>query len=378
MIYLLHSTTAPLDPRVRDVMQPAGLLSDAGMPRRIIEEAREKVSRFVVGGAGEIVFTSGGTESCNAALKGVAFARMAGKGERTRRRILVASTEHTAVLYPARTLGKMGFDTFELPVDRFGIIDEETLGEHLDEETLLVSVALANGETGTVHPVREIARRVHEAGGLFHTDACLAASGMRIDLADLGVDLASFSAHKLGGPRGTGALYVRKGVRVQTLIEGGVNEGGRRGGMENLAGIAGFGEAVSLLTREPEQHTSIDQMGDDLLEALTRVPGVGLNGHPTSRLRRIVNVSVEGVDGEALLNRLALRDIAASSGSSCFQESGKPSHVLMAMDAGEERAGSSLVFSLGPGNNRQEITQAAEVFAEAVESLRAIAIPDTR
>ena len=387
-IYMMHSTTAPLDPRVRERMlplldedprKPAGLLSDGRMPARILEESRGHVAALVGARPEEIVFTSGGTEACNLALKGIALARIervskAGKGGPAAR-ILVAGTEHTAVLYPARTLARLGFEVRELPVDRWGVVALDALTDMLGASACLVSVALATAETGTLQPVEEIARIVHERGALLHTDACLAAGSMSVDVKTLGVDLASLSAHKMAGPRGVGALYVRDGLRLTPQIEGGVNESGRRGGTEYLAGIAGFGEAARLAEAEmSEREPRLAGLGTMMQEAFAGLEGVTLNGHPERRLRSLVNVSVSGVEGEALLLKLAARGIAASSGSSCFQETGKPSHVLLAMGMDPELARSSVLFSAGLDTSAEEIRRVVDLFPRTIAALRAIAV----
>lgn len=382
LIYLMHSTTAPLDPRVRDAMiplleedprRPEGLLASGRRPRRIIEEAREAVARMCGGRADEILFTSSGTEACNLALKGVALARAARGGPGGR--IIVAATEHTAVLYPARTLGKLGFEIVEVPVDREGLVDRDALDRALGDAALLVSVAAATAEIGTLQPVGEIAALAHRRGALLHADACLAAAALPLDVKGLDVDLVSLSAHKLGGPRGVGALWARDGVRLLPLIEGGVAEGGRRGGAEFVAGIAGFGVAAELHAREVSREGErLARLAARLAEHLGRVPGVCLNGPPSGRLPGMVNLSVEGVDGEALLLKLASRGIAASSGSSCFDETGKPSHVLLAMGIPPDRARGSVLFSMGRSTNEEEIDRVITVFPAAVESLRSISV----
>ncbi|HEY3175083.1 MAG TPA: cysteine desulfurase family protein [Candidatus Polarisedimenticolia bacterium] len=381
-IYLMHSTTVPLDPRVREAMlplleedprRPEGLLASGRRPRGIIEQAREAVARLCGGRAEEIVFTSSGTEACNLALKGVALARavQAGPGGR----ILVAATEHTAVLHPARTLGKLGFEIVVIPVDHEGLIDLDALEEALADGALIVSAALATAETGTTQPIAAIAALAHERGALLHTDACLAAAGLPLDVTAIDVDLASLSAHKLGGPRGAGALWIRDGVRLLPLIEGGVAEGGRRGGAEHVAGIAGFGAAAEFQVRElPVEAGRLGPLAARLAGRLARVSGVRLNGHPIKRLPGMVNISVDGVDGEALLLKLAARGIAASSGSPCFDEAGLPSHVLTAMGIPSDGARGSVLFSLGRLTNDEEIDRVIETFPEVVESLRSIAV----
>ncbi len=379
-IYMKHGTETPLDPRVRHVMLPlldedprgdSGLLRDGRAIRRVLQEARLKVASAFGARPGEIVFTSGGTEACNLALKGACLAKR-GRGA-TRPRILVGAAERTAVLYPARTLGRAEAHTELLPVDRHGRVRLDILEDRLAPGTLLVSVATANAETGTLDEIEAIARMAHEHGALMHTDAGLAAAYRPMDLGALGVDLASLSAHPMGGPRGAGALFVREGVRIAPLIEGGTGERGLRGGGQNVAALAGFGAAAEILSRElPAASGHAGDLGAALETALLAVPGVHLNGHPELRLRGMVNVSVESVDGEALLMRLARHGIAASSGSSCYQETGKPSHVLLAMGVDPALAQGSVLFSLGRGNTEQDVTIVASRFGEAVVSLRAL------
>jgi len=388
VIYLMHSTATPLHPRARERMlpllnedprEPDGLLADGRRIARLLAESREMVARLAGATPDEIVFTSGGTESCNLALKGVALQRLARGG--VPGRLLVAGTEHTAVLYPARTLARLGFEVREVPVDRHGVVALDALADMLGANTFLVSVALATAETGTLQPIAEIARIVRERGALLHTDACLAAAGLRVDVKDLGVDLASFSSHKIGGPRGAGALYVRDGVRLTPLIEGGVAEGGRRGGAEPVAAYAGFAEAARIVIEEgPSEGPRQAGLGAMMEESFAGIDGVTLNGHPERRLRGMVNVSVAGVDGEALLLRLAAQGIAASSGSSCFAETGKPSHVLTAMGVAQDLARGSVLFSVGRDTTAAEIRALLSVFPRAVESLRAIAArpPDSQ
>ncbi|HET9480752.1 MAG TPA: cysteine desulfurase family protein, partial [Candidatus Polarisedimenticolia bacterium] len=370
-----------LDPRVREAILPlleedprasGGLLSDARRARDVLASARERTAALIGADPSEVVFTSGGTEACNLALKGVALARLA-RGSR-RGRILVCATEHSAVLYPARTLAKLGFECLEVPVNRHGVIDLDALSSMLGAGTFLVSVAAANAETGTLQPMAEIARIVHERGALLHTDACVAAAYRPFDVCAAGCDLASFSAHKIGGPRGSGALYVRRGVRLLPLIEGGTEEGGLRGGAPYIAGAAGFGAAARFLAAElPDREARMAGLGSRLLAGLGRIEGLSHNGHPERRLHALVNVSASGVDGEALLLRLARAGVAASSGSSCVSDAGKPSHVLLAMGVPRERAQGSVLFAVGPDNTAAEIERVARLVPDAVAALRSIA-----
>ena len=382
VVYLRHSTTSPLDSRVRALMEAllmedpridGGLLADGRRMSGVIEESRREISRCCGADPDEIVFTSSGTEACNLALKGVSMARWRERAPEGR--ILVAATEHTAVLYPARTLGKLGFEITELPVGRDGLVDPGVVARMMGTGTFLVSVAGVTSETGTIQPIGEIARIAHERGALMHADLCLLAAGLDVDLRALGVDLASFSAHKLGGPRGTGALYVKEGVRLAPLIEGGLNESGRRGGAENVAGIAGFAAAVRYRREDlASAGPALALMTSRLEEALLGIPGVSPNGPRRGRLTGMINISVAGLDGEGLLLKLASRGIAASSGSSCVTEIGKPSHVLTAMGVPAGLARGSLLFSIGPHNTMAEIDHVISVFPEAVRALRGISI----
>jgi len=371
VIWLMNSTTAPLHPGARAAM---ARFLDAASPasrQEALEEARSDIARFC--GApdpAEIVFTSGGTEACNMALKGPALWSLSRND--ARRRILALSTEHTAVLYPLRTLGRVGFEAREIPVDRDGVVDLDALEDLLKTPTLLVSMGTSNAETGTLQPFDRVVALAHDRGALVHTDACLAAACSNFDVQALDVDLASFSAHKIGGPKGAGALWAREGVRMLPLVEGGVNEGGRRGGAENAMGIAGFAAAArSRIEERTELLARMSRLGARLESALLRTEGVVLNGG-ARRLPGMVNVSVAGVDGEALITKLALRGIAVSSGSSCFQETGKPSHVLLAMGIDPERARGSVLFSLGRDTGEQEIERVIEVFPQVVSALRAM------
>ena len=380
VIYLRHSTTSPLDARVRALMtellvedprRDGGLLADGRRITDRVSQARAELSRWCGAGPDEIIFTSGGTESCNLALKGVAMARHAAR--KTTGRILVASTEHTAVLYPARTLGKLGFEVMELPVGRDGLVDPGVVARMMGTGTFLVAVGGVTSETGTIQPIAEIAHVVHERGALLHADMCLAGAGGPVDVRGLDIDLASFSAHKLGGPRGSGALYVRDGVRLAPLIEGGLAERGRRGGAENVAGIAGFAAATGYRRDDlKDAGPRVRMMTTRLESALLSVAGVTLNGPRTGRIAGMINVSVAGLDGESLLLGLASRGIAASSGSSCLTEAGKPSHVLTAMGTPPELARGSLLFSIGPDNTVDEIDQVIAAFPVVVRGLRRI------
>jgi cysteine desulfurase len=378
-IYMNHAATWPLDPRVAGVMRPlldedprreGSLLADGRRLQRVIDEARARVSAFSGFPEEGIIFTSGGTEACNLAIKGVALSRLA-RGARGR--IVVGATERAAVLHPALTMGKLGFEVAVAPVGRDGVIDRGRL-EDLLPGALLLCVAAADEETGTLQPLEEVAEQARRHGVLLLVDACLAAGYLGGPWGGIDADLVSLSAHRMGGPRGAGALCVRRGVRLLPLVEGGTQEGGRRAGMPDVAALCGFGEAARLRAAQlPEDGPGMERRGRDLAARLLGQRGVLLNGHPEKRLQAMVNVSAAGVDGEALLLKLARSGVAASSGSSCAQEAGKPSRVLTAMGVEEALAQSSVLFSLGPSNSGEDVVRAAEAMERALEELRALA-----
>ncbi|HZE87893.1 MAG TPA: aminotransferase class V-fold PLP-dependent enzyme, partial [Verrucomicrobiae bacterium] len=353
-VYLKHAITTPIDPRVRDRIvacleddpRLAGsLLSDGRLAPRLLAEARERVALLAGGTAGEIVFTSGGAEASSLALKGTALAPRPG---RERRRLLVSATAPTPIRHPARSLARLGFAVEEIPVDRRGLLDLDALADLLGDDVLIVSVEWVNAETGVVQPVAEIGETARARGALFHVDASTAAAHFPVSAADLRADLMTFSAHRMYGPRGAGALLVRDGVRLAPLVEGGVEEGGRRGGAPSLALLAGFGEAAALAMIERSGWIERSwSAGRAILEGLEEVPGVTVNGAGAPRVEALVNVSVPGAEGESLLLDLARAGIAAASGSACYDEAGKPSHVLEAMGVAPRLAQGSVLFAAG-------------------------------
>ncbi len=378
-IYLDHNATTPLDPRVLEAMLPF-LRQDFGNPssihaegraaRAAVDHARSQVAGAFGAAPEEIVFTSGGTESDNLALRGLARARRtAGK------RLIVSAVEHQAVLHTARDLAREGFEAVLLPVDGSGRVDPQALRRELEKgDTALVSVIAASNEVGTLQPLEELGRLCREHEVPFHSDAVQAAGNLPLDLALLPVDLLSVSGHKLYGPKGVGALYLRRGVRLAPLLTGGEQERDRRAGTENVAGIVGLGTAcelaAGLLEREAARKLALTQ---GFLEDLAaRVERWRLNGHPTERLAGTLNLSFEAVGGEDLLLELDLAGIAASSGSACASGSLGPSHVLTAMGLPPATAMGAVRFSLGRGNDRGQLERVAEAVARAVARLRAL------
>jgi cysteine desulfurase len=376
-IYLDHHATTPLDPRVLESMLPFLTEKFGNAASRThalghaaaaaVEEARAKVAALVGAEAEEIVFTSGATESDNLAIKGAAAAARGG-----RRHLVTAAAEHNAVLDPCRRLEKEGARLTLLPVDGFARVDPESVKAAIGSQTLLVSVMAANNEVGTIQPTAEIARACRERGVLFHTDATQAVGKIPFDARALGVDLASFSAHKIYGPKGVGALFVRKSVPLEAQIDGGGHERGLRSGTLNVPGIVGFGAAAEIcrveMAAEGSRVRSLrDRLERRLFEGLDFVT---LNGHPTERLPGNLNVSIAYLEAEALM--AAIEEIAVSSGAACTSARREPSHVLRAMGIERDLAEGSIRFGIGRFNTAEEIDQAARRSTEQARRLRAL------
>lgn len=378
-VYLDHAATTPVDPRVLEEMLPY-FTENFGNPssvhgygrktRMALDNARGKIAGLL-GAADdrEIIFTSGGTEADNLALTGVARAYRE-KGNR----IITSSVEHHAVLDTCRNLEKEGFEVIYLPVDEYGMVNPEDLTKVLNDRTILVSIMHANNEIGTIQPIAEIGKILKGKGILFHTDAVQTVGSIPVNVRELGVDLLSLSAHKFYGPKGIGALYVRKGVRLTKLMHGGAQERGRRAGTENLAGIVGLAKALELAVAEMDSKTAgIRDLRDYLIKEVTsRISHVRLNGHPQHRLPGNTNFSFEFVEGEAILLSLDLKGIAASSGSACTSGSLEPSHVLLATGLCHESAHGSVRFTLGKENSRAEIDYLLAELPRIVERLRSM------
>jgi len=377
-IYLDYAATTPTHPEVVKAKLP--YFTDAfGNPSSIhsygqeakgaIEEARAKVADLIGARGEEIVFTSGGTEADNFALKSVAFANES-KGNH----IITSSIEHHAVIETCKFLEKRGFLVTYLPVDEYGLVDPDDVKKAITDKTILISVMHANNEVGTMQPIAEIGKIAKEAGIYFHTDAVQTAGHIPVDVNELGVDLLSMSAHKLYGPKGVGALYIRKGTKLVPFMHGGEQERRRRASTENVPGIVGFGRAAELakqeMTEEAELLTHLrDQLINGLLE---RIDHTRLNGHPVMRLPNNVNISVDFVEGESMLLNLDLEGICASTGSACSSASLEPSHVLLAMGLSHEQAHGSLRFSLGKWTTEDEIERVLDVLPRIVAKLRAM------
>jgi len=377
-IYLDYAATTPTHPEVVKAVLP--YFTDAfGNPSTIysygqeakgaIEEARSKVADLIGAEGEEIVFTSGGTEADNFALEGVAFAN-----EPKGNHIITSSIEHHAVIETCKFLERRGFRVTYLPVDEYGLVAPDDVKRAITDKTILISVMQANNEVGTIEPIAEIGKITREAGIYFHTDAVQTVGHIPVDVNELGVDLLSMSAHKLYGPKGVGALYIKKGTKLIPFMHGGEQERRRRASTENVPGIVGFGKAVELaqqeMTEEAKRLSSLrDQLTKGLLERIDRTR---LNGHPIKRLPNNVNISVDFVEGESMLLNLDLEGICASTGSACSSSSLEPSHVLLALGLSPEQAHGSLRFSLGKWTTEEEIGRVLEVLPKIVAKLRAM------
>lgn len=375
-IYVDNSATTPLAPQVLEEMlpffnetfgNPSSIHSFGRQAKQAMDEARERVANALGAEIGEIYFTGSGTEADNWAIEGVAFANKK-KGNH----IITSKIEHHAILHTCEYLEGRGFEVTYLDVDGYGQIDLEQLQNSIRDNTILISVMFANNEIGTIQPVKEIGRIAKERDIYFHTDAVQAMGNIPIDVKELKVDLLSISAHKIMGPKGIGALYIKKGTGIETLIHGGAQERKKRAGTENVAAIVGMGKAAQLASGGLEQHVErIASLRDRLIEGVfERISHVKLNGHPTKRLANNVNLSFEFIEGEALLLSLDMVGIAASSGSACTSGSLEPSHVLMSIGLPHEIAHGSLRISLGQRNTDADIDYILEQLPPIVERLR--------
>jgi len=380
-IYLDNQATTPMDPRVLEAMTPYFLSKFGNAASRshgfgweaeeAVNQARATIARFI--GAKkpkEIVFTSGATESDNLAIKGVAhFYQRKGK------HIITSAIEHKAVLDTCKRLEKEGFEVTYLDVDKSGIVSVEDVKNAIRDDTILVSIMLANNEIGTVQPIKEIGAITREKGVLLHTDAVQGLGKVPFNVEEMNVDLASITAHKIYGPKGIGALYVRRSkprVRLQAEVDGGGHEFGMRSGTLNVAGIVGFGKAVEILEHEGREETKrLETLRNRLLEKITsRIDEVTINGSMEHRLPNNLNLSFNFVEGESML--MALKDVAVSSGSACTSASLEPSYVLHSMGVTDDAAHSSLRFGIGRFNTEEEIDYVADLVVEKVNKLRAM------
>jgi cysteine desulfurase len=377
-IYLDYAATTPVHPEVIKAMlpyfsdafgNPSSLYSYGLEARQAIEAARNKVAESIGAKNEEIVFTGGGSEADNSAIKGVADAN-----GRMGNHIITSVIEHHAVLVTFKFLEKRGFKVTYLPVDKYGLVDPESVRKAITDKTILISIMHANNEIGTLQPIGEIGKIARKAKIYFHTDAVQTVGHIPVNVNELKVDMLSFSAHKLYGPKGVGVLYIRKGTKVTSLIHGGEQEQGRRAGTENVPGIVGLGKAIELAGLDIANETArLITLRNVLIKGiLEKIEHSRLNGHPEQRLPNNVNVSVDFIEGESTCLNLDLEGICISTGSACSSSDAEPSHVLLAIGLSHEQARSSLRFTMGRLTTAEDIERVLEVLPRTVARLRAI------
>jgi cysteine desulfurase len=376
-IYLDHAATTPLRPEVVEAMipylreqfgNPLSLHRFGEAPRQAVEEAREKVAALIGARSNEIYFTASGSEANNLAVKGIALMNR-NKGKH----IVVSAIEHHSVLNATLTMEKLGFEVTRIPVDRYGLVDPDAVVAALRDDTILVSVMHANNEIGTIEPIAEISRIVKDKSkAYFHTDAVASAGTLPIDVKNMNVDLVSLAGNQFYGPKGAAALFIKRATRIMPLIDGGIQEGGRRAGTEDVPAIVGLGVAAELAMADMEERRArLVPLRDRLIERLTKeVDHVYLTGHPTDRLPGHVSVVVEYIEGEAMLLLLNMQGVAASSGSTCTSRALKASQVLTAIGIEPALANGSLVLTLGRENTMEDVDYMAQVFPPIVDRLR--------
>jgi len=377
-VYLDYAATTPTDPEVLKAMQPyffdkfgnaSSIHSFGQEAKKAIEDTRETLASFLGADPSEIVFTSGGTESNNFAIEGVAYAL-----EKKGNHIISSAIEHHAVTEPCKFLEKHGFKTTYVGVDKYGLVSPEDIKKAITDKTILITVMHANNEIGTIQPIVEIGKLAKEKGIYFHTDAVQTVGHIPVNVNDLNVDLLSLSAHKFYGPKGVGALYIRKGTRIERFLHGGDQEKGRRASTHNTVGIVGLGKAIELCRQRMADEAEFQiSLRDKLIKEVTiKISEVYLNGHPTKRLPNNANFSIKYIEGESILLNLDMVGIAASTGSACTSSSLEPSHVLLAIGLSHELAHGSLRVTLGRWTKKEDIDYLLEHLPGIAEKLRAM------
>ncbi len=375
-IYVDHSATTPMRKEVLDAMLPyftesfgnaSTVYAEGRETKKAINTAREQVAKAIGANTDEIYFTGSGTESDNWAIRGIAAANR-GKGNH----IITSAVEHHAVLHTCAALEKEGFEVTYLPVDEYGMVSPESVKAAITDKTILVSIMTANNEIGTIMPIAEIGKIAHDKGIIFHTDAVQAIGMMEIDINALNVDLLSLTGHKFYGPKGSGALYVRKGTKISPFVTGGGQEKSKRAGTENVPAIVGLGKAIELATANIEEHNKkLQAMRDRFIDrVLEEIPYTRLNGHRTQRMASNANISFEFIEGESLLLMLDMKGISASSGSACTSGSLDPSHVLLAIGLKHEVAHGSLRVTFGNSNTIEDADKIVDELKVIVARLR--------
>ena len=376
VVYTDHVAAMPVDPQVFEAMvpyfkeyygNPSSIHEEGEKAREALEEARGKVARLIGAQEEEIIFTSCGTESNNLALKGITLAHQS-KG----REILISSVEHFSIMHCANALEKAGFHVTRLPVDEHGMVDPAVVERAITPQTILVSIMHSNPEVGTLEPIAEIGKIARAKKVLFHTDAIDSVGNIPVQVNELNVDLLSLAGSTFYGPKGAAALYIRKGVKIQPLLDGGIQERGLRAGTENVPAIVGMGVAAQLAQKEiPRRMSYLQELSDRLVKELPKkIPYLRFLGHPTQRLPGNVSVAVEYIEGEAMLLFMDMEGIRISSGSACISRSLKVSHVMLAMGVDAATAQGSLLFSFGMQNKPEDVDRILEVLPPIVERLR--------
>jgi len=376
MIYLDNAASTKIHEDVLESMipylkeqygNPSSIHRPGRLAQKAIEKARKQVAQLINADSSEIVFTSGGTESNNTALYGIAK-------KYPKSRIITSSIEHDAILEPCKKLDIEGFEVVYLPVDNYGLVNPTILKNNLTENTSLVSIMFGNNEVGTIEPITEFANICKERNVVFHTDAVQAVGKILLDVKEIGIDLLSISSHKINGPKGIGAIFIRKGISVDPVILGGGQERGIRSGTENVANIVGFGKACELARIDILENISkMKELRDYLSNKIIHeIPGVTLNGHPENRLPNNIHLTFLGVNGEDLLIKLDENGIAASTGSACSVQIQKASHVLQAMGFSHEQITGSLRLTIGISNNFEEMDKTVDVLKNIIKELRSV------
>jgi cysteine desulfurase len=377
-IYLDHNATTPVHPDVIKAMLPffeqhfgnaSSIHSFGREASEAISNSREQVASLIGAEPDSIVFTSGGTESDNLAIKGIAYAN-----EKKGKHIITSKIEHPAILGSCHAMEKAGFETTYINVDRFGKVDMDHLRDSIRKDTILISIMHGNNEIGTIQDIEEIGRIAAEKGIYFHTDAVQACGKIPVDAQKSNATLLSMSGHKLNGPKGIGALYIRRGTRVSALLHGGHHEHDRRAGTENVPGIVGFGKACEIAEKSlQENYKKVSELRNRLEHGLVqKIENTIVNGHPSDRLPNTLSICIKSVEGESMLMMLDMKGVAASSGSACASGSLDPSHVLLAIGLSHETAHGSLRFSLGASNTTDDVDYVVKILPEIVQRLRQI------
>jgi len=375
-VYVDNAATTPVKKEVLEAMlpyfsesfgNPSSVYSEGRENKKAISLARQQVADAIGADVSEVFFTGSGSEADNWAIKGVAYA-MKAKGNH----IITSAVEHHAVLHTLKALEKEGFEVTYLPVDSFGMVSADDVKNAITDKTILITIMTANNEIGTIMPIKEIGKIASEKGVIFHTDAVQAIGMMNINVKEMSVDLLSLTGHKFYGPKGSGALYIRKGVKINRLIEGGAQESNRRAGTENVPAIVGLGKAIEIAANSVDETVAkLTAMRDRYISlVLEKIPYTRLNGHPTERLAGNANISFEFIEGESLLLMLDMKGISASSGSACTSGSLDPSHVLLAIGLKHETAHGSLRVTFGDSNTMEDVEKIVDVLCEVVNRLR--------